>query len=122
MDIPELILTMVCYLAATASFMAYLLTSRESLHRAGVSLRAMAAQVSRPVVATLAGGATLQYVAVAKDQFNNPLISQPAITWNLTGIGSLSSSGLYTAPAASGTSRMPSRESGRTPPSFWLIR
>jgi cytochrome c-type biogenesis protein CcsB len=41
MDIPELILTMVCYLAATASFMAYLLTSRESLHRAGVSLLAI---------------------------------------------------------------------------------
>lgn len=40
MDIPELILTMVCYLAATASFVAYLLTSRESLHRAGVALLA----------------------------------------------------------------------------------
>jgi len=40
MDIPELILTMVCYLAATGSFVAYLLTSRESLHRTGVALLA----------------------------------------------------------------------------------
>lgn len=41
MDIPELILTMVCYLAATASFVAYLLTSREPLHRAGAWLLAI---------------------------------------------------------------------------------
>jgi cytochrome c-type biogenesis protein CcsB len=35
MDIPELVLTLVCYLAATASFVGYLLTARESLHRTG---------------------------------------------------------------------------------------
>jgi len=41
MDIPELILTMACYLAATASFVGFLLTSRESLHRAGSVLLAV---------------------------------------------------------------------------------
>jgi cytochrome c-type biogenesis protein CcsB len=41
MDIPELILTMVCYLAATSSFVAFLLTSREGLHRAGSWLLAI---------------------------------------------------------------------------------
>ena len=41
MDIPELILTMVCYLAATASFVGYLLTSRESLQTAGSRLLAI---------------------------------------------------------------------------------
>jgi cytochrome c-type biogenesis protein CcsB len=35
MDIPELVLTMVCYLGATVSFLAYLLTSREPFHRVG---------------------------------------------------------------------------------------
>ena len=41
MDIPELILTMVCYLAATAAFVGYLLTSRDGLHRTGSWLLAI---------------------------------------------------------------------------------
>ena len=42
-------------------------------------------------------------VEVMKDQFGNALSAQPAFTWTSTGYGSVSSSGLYTAPYASGT-------------------
>jgi len=35
MDIPEIILALACYLAAEVAFVAYLITSRESLHRVG---------------------------------------------------------------------------------------
>jgi len=56
-----------------------------------------------PASITLAGGKTKQFVATADDQFGNPLSPQPVITWGMTGVGTLSSSGLYTAPASAGT-------------------
>src|SRR5262249_54159882 len=51
---------------------------------------------------SLGNNQTQQFTTTAKDQFGNPLASQPAITWSLgTGsLGSLSSSGLYTAPGS----------------------
>ncbi|AMV40931.1 fibronectin type III domain-containing protein [Planctomyces sp. SH-PL62] len=50
-------------------------------------------------------GERSQLKAVAKDQFGNDLKSQPSISWSLaSGIGSVSASGLYTAPnTGSGT-------------------
>jgi subtilase family serine protease len=41
---------------------------------------------------------TVQFAAAAVDQFGHALAAQPAWNWSLAGIGSLSGSGLYTAP------------------------
>lgn len=39
---------------------------------------------------------------MAYDQFGDPLEVQPVFTWRLTGKGSLTSTGLYTAPRRPG--------------------
>jgi subtilase family serine protease len=52
---------------------------------------------------TLAPNASQQFVASAVDQFGKAMASQPAFTWSLSGIGTLNSSGLYTAPGSTGT-------------------
>lgn len=54
-----------------------------------------------PQSVSLSNNATQQFTAVARDQFATPLAVQPSFTWSLApgGIGSLSASGLYTAPA-----------------------
>lgn len=44
-----------------------------------------------------------QFTATAWDQFGAALTVQPSFTWAATGYGSVSSSGLYTAPYTSGT-------------------
>jgi Ca2+-binding RTX toxin-like protein len=56
-----------------------------------------------PASVTLALNATQQFTATASDQFAKPMATQPAFTWTLTGIGTLSSAGLYTAPASTGS-------------------
>ncbi len=57
-----------------------------------------------PAAPNLTGGATQQFTATALDQFNQPLASQPAITWTLlSGPGLLGDSGLYTSPYATGS-------------------
>src|SRR5262249_16859448 len=54
-----------------------------------------------PTNVTLSQRSKQQFCAIAQDQFKNPLSTQPSFTWSLTGIGSLSSTGLYTAPSDS---------------------
>ena len=57
-----------------------------------------------PASATLNENGTQQLAATAYDQFGNALVNQPGFTWSLAaGIGSVDSSGLYTAPAAPGS-------------------
>jgi hypothetical protein len=53
-----------------------------------------------PASTTVAQGATKQFTAVARDQFGVALASQPAFAWAVTGSGTISTAGLYTAPAA----------------------
>jgi subtilisin-like proprotein convertase family protein len=53
-----------------------------------------------PASVTVADGGTRQFSAIANDQFGANLAQQPAFTWSLTGVGSVSSAGLYTAPAS----------------------
>jgi hypothetical protein len=55
-----------------------------------------------PATATVAVGHQMQFTATAFDQFGAALASQPAFTWSLTGRGTLSSTGLYTAPKRPG--------------------
>ncbi|MFM7837678.1 MAG: fibronectin type III domain-containing protein, partial [Planctomycetaceae bacterium] len=58
-----------------------------------------------PVTVTINTGTTKQFAATAKDQFGNALVSQPAFVWSVSsGGGSISSAGLFTAPATAGTS------------------
>ncbi len=58
-----------------------------------------------PGSVSVAAGATMQLTASIADQFGNPLsVSQPEFAWSIaSGVGSVSSSGLYTAPATSGS-------------------
>src|SRR5262249_23940376 len=56
-----------------------------------------------PASATVGELTTQQFQATGKDQFGNTLSTQPAWTWSLTGIGSVNTSGMYTAPASTGT-------------------
>ena len=51
-----------------------------------------------PATATVQAGATQQFGAEAFDQFGNLLPTQPTFTWVVSG-GTISSSGLFTAPA-----------------------
>jgi hypothetical protein len=54
-----------------------------------------------PGAVTLTDGATQQFTGTAMDQFGNALSTQPAFTWSVvSGSGTISSSGLYTAPAS----------------------
>ena len=56
---------------------------------------------------TLQPGAAQQYRAVALDQFGAALTVQPSFTWSLAGgDGNLSSSGVYSAPAAATTATL----------------
>jgi len=57
--------------------------------------------VVAPGTTNLAAGQTLQLSATELDQFGMPLNAQPAFTWAVTaGGGSVSSTGLYTAPGS----------------------
>ncbi len=56
-----------------------------------------------PANVTLAGGASQSFVASVLDQFAQALLSQPAISWTLSGVGSLDANGNYTASESSGS-------------------
>jgi hypothetical protein len=53
-----------------------------------------------PSSVTLANGARQQFTAQARDQFSQPVASQPSFAWSIpTGPGTISKTGLYTAPS-----------------------
>lgn len=57
-----------------------------------------------PATATVTTGTTRQFTATAKDQFGTALATQPALVWSrLAGSGTISQTGLYTAPGSTGT-------------------
>jgi hypothetical protein len=53
-----------------------------------------------PASAALLDAGTQQFTATALDQFGKALASQPSFSWVLTGIGSLTGTGMYTAPGS----------------------
>ncbi len=55
-----------------------------------------------PASASVATGGTQQFSATALDQFGNPLSPQPAFTWSVSGGGTISASGLFTAGSSAG--------------------
>jgi len=57
-----------------------------------------------PATATVGTSASTQFAAVVRDQFGVNLSNQPAVAWSvLSGAGTISSSGRYTAPATTGS-------------------
>ncbi len=58
-------------------------------------------QVS-PANATVVDGASQQFSAKAFDQFSAPLATQPSVSWSIAagGLGTISNTGLYTAPTS----------------------
>ena len=60
----------------------------------------------------IAPSATQQFTATARDQFGASLIAQPAFTWAVSGSGTVSASGLYTAAATAGGPFTVSAQSG----------
>ena len=59
-----------------------------------------------PASATVAVGTTAQFIATALDQFGAAMASQPSsFNWSVVGnsVGSVNSTGLYTAPSGTGT-------------------
>jgi alpha-L-arabinofuranosidase len=54
-----------------------------------------------PATVTLAAEGQQQFTGVADDQFGNPMSTQPALSWSVSGSGTIgATSGLYTAPNA----------------------
>jgi aryl-phospho-beta-D-glucosidase BglC (GH1 family) len=58
--------------------------------------------VVTPSTASVTTGATQAFTAVADDQFGSPMTTQPTFTWSASS-GSISSGGLFTAPATAGS-------------------
>ena len=50
-----------------------------------------------PANVTLLGGQTQQFTVAAVDQFGSPITAALAGTWQDNGVGTISSTGLYTA-------------------------
>ncbi|MDP9173513.1 MAG: autotransporter-associated beta strand repeat-containing protein, partial [Planctomycetota bacterium] len=66
-----------------------------------------------PGTAGLNENGSQQFSAVANDQFGIALSSQPGFAWSRTsGIGSISGTGLYTAPGAAGTATVQASSGG----------
>src|SRR5205807_2644415 len=57
-----------------------------------------------PASATVGAGSTKQFSAVAKDQFGAAMLVAPSFTWSVaSGGGTVTQTGLYTAPGVAGT-------------------
>ena len=69
-----------------------------------------------PGTATVAQQATQTFTAVAYDQFGNPMATQPTFTWStaIGSVGTVSSSGVYTAPVGTGAATVKATASGVT--------
>lgn len=59
--------------------------------------------VVSPATATLTTGGTQAFTAVAKDQNGTALAAQPPFTWTSTGVGIITSAGVYSAGTTAGT-------------------
>jgi hypothetical protein len=69
--------------------------------------------VVSPSSTTLAVNATKQFSATVNDQFGNALATQPSISWQLaSGVGSIDTTGKYTAPASAGTATVQASGAG----------
>ena len=68
-----------------------------------------------PTAEQIVEGYTQQFAASGLDQFGTVMATQPTFTWNKSGVGSINSTGLYTAPASTtGTATVTATSSGIT--------
>ncbi len=58
--------------------------------------------VVSPATATVNTGATQTFTAMARDQFTTSLTTQPTFTWTVSGGGTISSAGVFTAGSTAG--------------------
>ena len=64
--------------------------------------RTLSSIVVSPASASVVPSGTQQFTAAARDQFATNLTTQPAFTWSVSGGGTISSSGLFTAGTTAG--------------------
>lgn len=74
---------------------------------ASATVNVSVVQVARSITVTptsvvFAPSAVQQFVAIVKDQFSNPMQSQPVVAWTVSGGGTVSIGGLLTASASAG--------------------
>lgn len=74
-------------------------------------LTSIAISPSNPTVVL---SSTLQLTAKAKDQNGKDMVDQPSFTWEATGAGSISSSGLFTAGSSEGTATVTAKGGGKS--------
>jgi len=82
-----------------------------------------------PATATVVNGATQQFVVTAKDQHGNAIADPPTFSWKVSGGGTISSTGLFTAKTVGGPFTVTATNGSfsatasitvTTPPSFTL--
>ncbi len=74
------------------------------------TVSSIAVSPSSPILHT---GGLQQFTATASDQYGNPLASQPSFTWSVaSGVGTISSAGLYSAGSAVGTAQVQASSGG----------
>ncbi len=56
-----------------------------------------------PVSVTVNVNTNQQFTGIARDQNGNPMTAQPTITWSASGLGTINTSGLYSAGTAAGS-------------------
>src|SRR6185369_12364 len=67
-----------------------------------------------PSSATVTTGGTQQFTASATDQFGATLSTQPAMTWTVSGGGTISGPGLFTSSSAGGPFTVTAASGGRS--------
>jgi hypothetical protein len=73
--------------------------------------------VVSPSSASVATSATQAFTATGRDQFTTNLATQPSFTWTVSGGGTISSAGLFTAGSTAGApTRSPPRAVARAAP------
>jgi hypothetical protein len=99
--------------AATATFTkagtyAFQVTVKDAGNQTAISTvsvtvdQTLASIIMSPTSATIAPSATQQFTATARDQFTMNMTTQPTFTWSVSGGGTVSPGGLFTAGAIAG--------------------
>lgn len=63
---------------------------------------------------TVTPGSTTQFTATAKDQNGNDMADQPDFSWNASGAGTISSSGVFTAGSEEGSATVKATSGGKS--------
>jgi hypothetical protein len=68
--------------------------------------------VLSPTSASIPISTTRQFTATARDQFTASLATQPTFTWSVSGVGTITTSGLFTAGTTAGSSTVTAASGG----------